>query len=98
ATGSRRGAEDASGGVRAAVRIRLIRGSAHGHENARADVITEYDGAQEMRSGDCVLFRGCERCWNRWRTGVGARGAMRVVGFVGVRENSVDQRSVDRTG
>src|SRR3984893_1778213 len=50
------GAEGRSGPMRAAMGSGLVGRAAHGHSNARTDVIPKSHGAQEMRASDRKLL------------------------------------------
>src|SRR5580700_4015915 len=79
------------------MRRRLVTGTAETHGHARADVVTESDRPDKMRPADGVLFTGSKSGGNRGNAGMRARRAMRVVGFVRMRENSVRERGLNRT-
>ena len=71
--------------------------SAHGHRDARADVIAKNDGAQEMRAADAELFASRKSGGNDRRAGMGLRGRVRIVGLVGVSHHAVGEGRLDGT-
>src|ERR1700687_582459 len=91
----RASAEGRYGAVCAAVSSGLVAGAAHAHGNTRANVIPESDRAHEVSSADCVLLAGGKGRWNNGDTRMRAGRAMRVVGFVGMREHAVRECGFD---
>src|SRR5262245_54056238 len=76
--------------------MRLRSGASERDPEARADVVSERDGAQETRSADAELLAyresgrddGAARMPSRWP---------RIVGLVRMREHAVDEGSLDRS-
>ena len=81
--------------VRADVCRRLKCSGAHGHGDARADVVAERHGAQEVRAVDAELFAGRESGRHDGRTGMRLRGRMRIVGFIGMRQHPIGEGGFD---
>ena len=94
ATGGRRGAEHAADAVAQLVAVRDP-AAATAASSARADVVAEHHGAQEVRAARAELL--AER--QRRRHDVAARmprARQRVVGLVGMRHRAVGERRLDR--
>ena len=91
ATGGCARAKHGNSAVRAAMRGRLISGTAHAHGYARPDIIAESHGAQEVGAADAELLTGGE-C-GRYDGGAGVRAGrtVGVVGLVGMREDAIGE-------
>ncbi len=72
-------------------------GAAHGHDDARADVVTKRHRAQEARPVDAELLAGRERRGHDGAARMRARGIVRIVGLVRMRHDAVGERGVARS-
>ena len=70
--------------------------AAHGHHDARPDIVAEDHCAQELRSVNAELLRSRQRRGDHGDAGMRERRGVCVVGFVGMSQHAIDERRFDR--
>src|SRR6202035_4834975 len=69
--------------------------SAHAHRDARADVVPKSDRAYKLGAGDCKQLSCGKARGDNGNSGMRAGWTMRVVGLIGMREDTVGECGLD---
>jgi len=68
---------------------------AKSHRNARADIVAQCDGAQELRSVGRETFASRERGRHHGAAWMRKRGRVRIIGFIGLGEDTISHGRFD---